>query len=56
MNGIPKHQWLVYQEWYKQHCKFKPTAVALGKSREYVRQVVAKVETKLRQGLKPPVD
>lgn len=58
MNPITKHQWEIHQAYdqayVRQGCKINPTALVMGKHRETIRETVATVEKKLREGLKPP--
>jgi len=49
MNDISDWEQEVYNAWLKNDRKFKETSRELGKTPEYIRQVVARVQTKLRK-------
>jgi len=49
MNEVSDWEQEIYQAWLKNHKKFKATAHEMDRNPEYIRQVVARVETKLRK-------
>ena len=49
MNDVSEWEQGIYQAWLKNDKKFKETSRELGKTPEYIRQVVARVQTKLRK-------
>lgn len=49
MNDVLEWEQQIYQAWLKNQKRFKETSRELSKTPEYIRQVVARVETKLRK-------
>jgi DNA-directed RNA polymerase specialized sigma subunit len=47
MNDLSDLEQQIYSTWLKNDEKFKETSRELGKTPEYIRQVVARVKTKL---------
>lgn len=49
MNEVSDWEQQIYSTWLKNEKRFKETSRKLGKTPEYIRQVVARVQTKLRK-------